>query len=183
MSAPGRPQRECLRLGERRAAPRGHIQSRAHARADGKWDGVLSARWTVLAVFDGGARHSDDTTPPRRPSRHLPSRVHAFAVGGGLLVLWRRGWAACICRRPPGRRGPSSPARSARSRRGSRRCASRRAQAGYDGSFVDHYLVPLIYPAGLTPGMQIALGVVVLAVNVAIYAAVWRRLQPRSRAP
>jgi hypothetical protein len=53
-----------------------------------------------------------------------------------------------------------------------------RARAGegtYATSFLEHYLVPLLYPGALTRGLQIGLGVGVLALNVAIYAAVWRR--------
>jgi hypothetical protein len=47
--------------------------------------------------------------------------------------------------------------------------------AGYDGGFVEHYLIPLIYPAGLTPRVQVVLGLVVLAVNVPVYALAWRK--------
>ena len=47
--------------------------------------------------------------------------------------------------------------------------------AGYPGGFVDHYLVPVIYPAGLTAQIQTALGFAVLAINVAAYAWLWRR--------
>jgi hypothetical protein len=48
-------------------------------------------------------------------------------------------------------------------------------QAGYEGGFIDHYLLPLIYPAGLTRELQIGLGVGVLAVNALLYAWIWRR--------
>ena len=52
-------------------------------------------------------------------------------------------------------------------------------QAGYHGGFVEHYLIPLIYPAGLTPQIQIWLGAVVLLVNLPIYGWLilrrWRR--------
>jgi hypothetical protein len=47
--------------------------------------------------------------------------------------------------------------------------------AGYAGGFVDHYLVALIYPAGLTRGMQALLAAAVLAVNVALYVRIVRR--------
>ena len=40
---------------------------------------------------------------------------------------------------------------------------------GYSGEFIDHYLMPLVYPEGLTRGMQISLGVMVLAVNLCVY--------------
>jgi hypothetical protein len=47
--------------------------------------------------------------------------------------------------------------------------------AGYAGGFVDHYLVALIYPAGLTRGMQVLLAASVLAVNAALYTRILRR--------
>jgi hypothetical protein len=48
-------------------------------------------------------------------------------------------------------------------------------EQGYDGGFVEHYLLAALYPDGLTRGVQVALGLVVIAVNVAIYARLWRR--------
>jgi hypothetical protein len=48
-------------------------------------------------------------------------------------------------------------------------------EAGYQGGFVDHYLLPLIYPAGLTRGLQLGLGVAVLAINAILYLWIWRR--------
>ena len=42
-------------------------------------------------------------------------------------------------------------------------------QAGYDGGFIDHYVLPLIYPAGLTRGMQVTFGAIILSVNVCVY--------------
>ena len=47
--------------------------------------------------------------------------------------------------------------------------------AGYSGGFISHYLIPLIYPAGLTRGIQLGLGAAVIAVNVTAYAIVWTR--------
>ncbi|QJQ20345.1 DUF2784 domain-containing protein [Pseudomonas sp. SK] len=50
--------------------------------------------------------------------------------------------------------------------------------AGYPGGFIEHYLWPLIYPAGLTPTVQLVLGSVALLLNLAVYAYVawrWRR--------
>ena len=44
--------------------------------------------------------------------------------------------------------------------------------AAYDGGFIDHYVMPIVYPAGLTRGMQIAFGVTILAVNLLVYARV-----------
>ncbi|SFB28211.1 DUF2784 domain-containing protein [Azotobacter beijerinckii] len=49
--------------------------------------------------------------------------------------------------------------------------ALRRAagESGYDGGFIEHYLLALIYPAGLTPGIQVWLGTLVLLVNALVY--------------
>jgi len=52
----------------------------------------------------------------------------------------------------------------------------RAGQQGYSGGFVEHYLVPAIYPACLTPRIQVVLGTAVLVVNVITYAVVVRRL-------
>jgi uncharacterized protein DUF2784 len=48
-------------------------------------------------------------------------------------------------------------------------------QAGYTGSFVDQYIVPIIYPTGLTRGMQIGLGCIIVAINAAVYITLLRR--------
>lgn len=42
--------------------------------------------------------------------------------------------------------------------------------AGYSGSFIDHYLLPIIYPAGLDDDIQFALGVLAVVVNLGLYA-------------
>ena len=52
----------------------------------------------------------------------------------------------------------------------------RARQQGYSGGFVEHYLLPAIYPAGLTPRIQVVLGTAVLVVNVITYAVLVRRL-------
>ena len=98
-----------------------------------------------------------------------------FVVAGGALVLaWPRiawahlptvAWAtyveftASIC--------PLTPLENALRRRA--------GNAGYDGGFVEHYLIPVIYPAGLTPRTQLLLGAIVVAINIAVYAIAWRR--------
>ncbi len=48
-------------------------------------------------------------------------------------------------------------------------------QAGYAGDFIGHYLLPLIYPAGLTRDAQLALGAAVLVLNAGLYAWLLRR--------
>ena len=47
-------------------------------------------------------------------------------------------------------------------------------RAGYADGFVSHYIMPVIYPAGLTRGLEIAIGVFVLVLNAAIYVRVFR---------
>jgi hypothetical protein len=98
-----------------------------------------------------------------------------FVVLGGLLVLrWRRAvwihvpvalWGAGIefvqgiC--------PLTPLENSLRARG--------GQAGYSGGFVEHYLLPVLYPAGLTIDIQVVLGVFVVALNAVIYTIAWRR--------
>ena len=48
-------------------------------------------------------------------------------------------------------------------------------EQGYAGGFVEHYVMAALYPEGLTRGLQIALGLAVLAVNAAVYVRVWSR--------
>jgi hypothetical protein len=45
---------------------------------------------------------------------------------------------------------------------------------GYQSDFVMHYVLPLLYPAGLTQEVQLLLGAIVVAVNLAIYGWIWR---------
>jgi hypothetical protein len=45
---------------------------------------------------------------------------------------------------------------------------------GHSGDFVDRYLRPLLYPDMLTRDVQLALGVLVLVVNLGIYGWLWR---------
>ncbi|UCG53744.1 MAG: DUF2784 domain-containing protein [Candidatus Latescibacterota bacterium] len=45
----------------------------------------------------------------------------------------------------------------------------------YRVSFIEHYLLPVIYPTALTREVQFVLGSTVLLVNVVIYGLVWRR--------
>ena len=98
-----------------------------------------------------------------------------FVVGGGLLVLrWPRvAWlhvpaalwgafiefAGWIC--------PLTPLENVLRQQG--------GEAGYDTSFVEHYLIPVLYPATLSRNVQWILGGLVLAINVTIYAVAIRR--------
>lgn len=98
-----------------------------------------------------------------------------FALGGGLLAWrWPRlawlhlpalawgvavQWLGLIC--------PLTPLEN----------ALRRAAGGegYGGGFVEHYLLPVLYPAGLTPAVQWLLGALLLAVNALVYGGLWWR--------
>jgi hypothetical protein len=51
---------------------------------------------------------------------------------------------------------------------------------GYSGSFIEHYILPVLYPTALTRDIQLILGLLVIAANLIIYAYVIRRLS-RSR--
>ena len=51
--------------------------------------------------------------------------------------------------------------------------------SGYAGDFVGHYLMRVIYPAGLTRTTQVLLAVVVIIVNASIYAAMVRLKRTR----
>lgn len=61
-----------------------------------------------------------------------------------------------------------------------------RARGGgtpYEEGFVEHYVLPLLYPAGLTRDVQVLLGVIVVGVNVGIYWLVLRRRAPAATLP
>jgi hypothetical protein len=46
--------------------------------------------------------------------------------------------------------------------------------AGYEGGFIEHYLVPILYPEGLTRTIQWGLAAAVFAINAAVYYWTWR---------
>lgn len=99
----------------------------------------------------------------------------AFVVLGGWLVLrWPRlvwlhlpavAWGVWIS--VAGRVCPLTPLEN--------RLRALGGEAGYSGGFIEHYLTSLIYPANLTRGFQVALGLFALAVNVVAYGLLWRR--------
>ena len=45
-----------------------------------------------------------------------------------------------------------------------------RGGAGYEGDFIARYILPVLYPEGLTRRDQLFLGGLALAINVGIYA-------------
>jgi hypothetical protein len=53
---------------------------------------------------------------------------------------------------------------------------------GYSGGFIEHYLLPLIYPPGLTAGVQVLIAALVACLNVAVYVLLWRRRRRTTRA-
>ena len=98
-----------------------------------------------------------------------------FVVFGGVAVLWRRrlAWLHVPCAlwgiliEYAGWICPLSYLEN-----------SLRSAAGagaYTGSFISHYLVPLVYPSGLNSQLQVLLGTAVLAINIIIYILVWWR--------
>lgn len=105
-----------------------------------------------------------------------------FAVAGGLLVAWKplvaiahlpaALWAAWV--ELSGSLCPLTPLENEW-----RRAAG---EASYSGGFVDHYVMPVLYPAGLTPRIQLGLGVAVIAINAVFYSMAWRRMR-RERLP
>jgi len=95
-----------------------------------------------------------------------------FVALGGLLVLrWRRvawvhlpaaAWGALIMF--GGWICPLTPLENHFRQLG--------GEAGYRGGFVEHYVVTLLYPPGLTRGIQVGIGVGVILVNLLVYGRV-----------
>jgi hypothetical protein len=54
-------------------------------------------------------------------------------------------------------------------------------EQGFSGGFVEHYLLPILYPAGLTRDIQIGLGLFVLLVNGIAYLLILRRFRRERR--
>ena len=52
---------------------------------------------------------------------------------------------------------------------------------GYSGDFIEHYILPVLYPSALTRDIQLLLGFLVIALNLVIYAYVFRRARPGKR--
>lgn len=54
---------------------------------------------------------------------------------------------------------------------------------GYEGGFVEHYILPVLYPSGLTRGVQLVLGSLVIGMNLAIYGVIASRRRKRPAEP
>jgi hypothetical protein len=100
-----------------------------------------------------------------------------FALFGGFIVLWHR-WVALphlacavwgVLVEFKGWVCPLTPWENA--------LRAKSCQLGYGGGFIEDYLVSLIYPIGLTPQIQVCLGLTALAMNLGIYAYVATRLR------
>ena len=104
-----------------------------------------------------------------------------FAVLGALLVVWRRSvlwlhlpaviWAAWI--EFSGKICPLTPLENWLRMRG--------GGSGYTGDFVGHYLMPILYPSGLTRKVQFILGGMVIGINLIIYGYVFFYQKVRRR--
>ena len=107
-----------------------------------------------------------------------------FVVAGGLLARRHRflviphlaaaAWGVYV-EAVPGLVCPLTPLENA--------FAARAGEAGYEGSFIEHYLVPVLYPEGLTRAAQWVLAAAVVLVNIAVYAWPRHRHPPSSPAP
>ena len=91
---------------------------------------------------------------PRLMWAHLPAAVWGIGIE----------WSGAVC--------PLTPLENWLRARG--------GEGGYDGEFVARYLLPILYPAGLTRTAQVLLGAAVLVVNLGIYGWLWRE---RRRSP
>ena len=95
-----------------------------------------------------------------------------FVVLGGLLALYR--WWFCLLHVPAAIWGvfvevsggfcPLTPLENELRRLS--------GSGGYPSGFVEHYLLPLIYPTGLTREVQLGFALLVLLANVVVYGFV-----------
>lgn len=85
--------------------------------------------------------------------------IHLPAVIWGVLVEWF-GW---IC--------PLTPLEN--------HFRSMASEKGFTGGFVEHYLLPVLYPGYLNPMTQWLLGAIVISVNILIYLYVFFRIRNR----
>jgi hypothetical protein len=105
--------------------------------------------------------------------------VHLLFIGfvvGGVFLAWR--WPRVIWVHLPamvygaliefvGFTCPLTPLQDYLLRRG--------GETGYRGGFISHYLIQVIYPAGLTRGIQIGLGLFVVLIAAVGYGGYLRR--------
>jgi hypothetical protein len=104
-----------------------------------------------------------------------------FVVAGGLLAL-RLSWVPLVHLpaalwgvfiEASGRVCPLTPLENAL-----RRAAG---ASGYEGGFIEHYLVPAIYPPVLSHQVQLELAGLVVLANALVYSVVWRQRRSARR--
>ncbi len=84
--------------------------------------------------------------------------LHLVALSWGVVVQW----ANWIC--------PLTPLENLLRQRG--------GEAGYGGGFIEHLLMPLLYPENLTVELRHALALLLILVNLGVYGLMlWRRLR------
>lgn len=103
-----------------------------------------------------------------------------FALSGGLIILWKRWvvwihlpvllWASVV--NLAGWTCPLTPLENA--------LRALAGQVGYEGGFVEHYVVPLVYPDVMFRDLEMVSGLAVLACNVLTYAFVIHRIRRHS---
>jgi hypothetical protein len=104
-----------------------------------------------------------------------------FVVAGGLLALrWR--WVALV-HLPVAVYGvvielvgftcPLTPLEKALRRRA--------GSSGYDGGFVEHYVIPVVYPGEFTPGVKVVVALLIVVANVVVYGLLVRTRRRTTR--
>ena len=104
-----------------------------------------------------------------------------YVVGGALLLRCSRWWAvphlpcvlwAVYIELAPGAECPLTPLEN--------RFAVLAGRAGYSGGFIEHYLLPVIYPEGLSREAQWMLAFLVVLTNALLYG-LWLKRMGRRR--
>ena len=96
-----------------------------------------------------------------------------FAVLGAVLIIWQRWiiwlhlpaflWAVWI--EITGGICPLTPLENW--------LRTKAGQGGYEGDFVATYLLPVLYPAGLTRNVQLISAIIVIVMNVGVYGFIF----------
>jgi hypothetical protein len=103
---------------------------------------VLHFAFVIFAVFGG-------VLVLRYPNM---LKVHLLALSWAIVVQW----ADWVC--------PLTPLENYLRGLG--------GEAGYDGSFVEHFVLKILYPQELTPELRTMLGLALIIMNVAVYTFV-----------
>ena len=100
-----------------------------------------------------------------------------FVISGGLLALRNKRWSivhlpAVIWAAAIEFKGwicPLTPLENWFREKG--------GNAIYQGDFIEHYLLPIIYPADLTRGLQIFFGLSAIIINIAVYVWILNKIR------